>query len=274
MLSRVQSKCAVRMDKYKDTLLTGIKQLYILGSLPNKKLYADNKAIAEIKRLESVSLNSNPSMWNRTDADESVKIAFLNANSIKEKCSWIKSDYHLQKASVICLSETWLEVTDPGFSLSLPGFKLSLCNVGRGQGLATYHREEGVFTLEKSFKSSRVTIIKLTSDRLDIISIYRSSDGDLEMLVEQMRSLISPDKNCVVGGDMNLNLLESDNNIFTQFMKSKGFQQLVKLSTHIGGGLLDHCYVKIDRGNVCVELCPKVYSDHDAVLVSYHQIAM
>ena len=133
--------------------MTGIEQLYILGLLPSKKLYADKKALAEVQRLERVSLNLNPSVWNKTDPDV-LKIAFLNANSIKEKFSWIKSDHNLQKAEVICLSETWLEVTDPGFSLSLPGFKLSLCNVGRGQGIATYHREEGVFAREKSFKSS------------------------------------------------------------------------------------------------------------------------
>ena len=47
MLSRVQS----------------MSQLFILGSVPVEKFYADQKALEELNRLESISMNKNPSGW-------------------------------------------------------------------------------------------------------------------------------------------------------------------------------------------------------------------
>ena len=96
-----------------------LDQLFILGEIQNAKLYADQKALQEVQRLEKVSLNNNPSVWNILD-DSVVKVCFLNVRSIKRKFHWIEFDKHLQKADVIFLSETWLDLTDKG--ISLPDF--------------------------------------------------------------------------------------------------------------------------------------------------------
>ena len=88
----------------------------------------------------------------------------------------------------------------------------------------------------------------------------------LEVLVE---ILISPKKSCVVGGDFNLDLLKNRSFKLTTFLTSQGFKQLVDKSTHIHGGLIDHCYVSILNGESYeVEVIPKVYSDHDALCFS------
>ena len=47
MLSRVQS----------------IEQLFILHSLPINKFYADTKALDDLERLNNISININPPIW-------------------------------------------------------------------------------------------------------------------------------------------------------------------------------------------------------------------
>ena len=88
MLSRVQS----------------LEQLYILKELPKDKLYADQKAMAEINRLEEISINKNPSPWN-TDGQSGIKIVFFNVQSMKNKFRMIATDQHLLKGDILLMSE-------------------------------------------------------------------------------------------------------------------------------------------------------------------------
>ena len=44
-----------------------LDQLFILEELPEKKLSSDSKALAEVRRLEEVSINQNPSAWYKED---------------------------------------------------------------------------------------------------------------------------------------------------------------------------------------------------------------
>ena len=100
-----------------------LDQLFILHEVPRKKLYADKKALEEVQRLEAISINKNPSLWNKHDASL-TKIAFLNIQSIQNKMDWIASDHSLQQATCMFISETWLDRNDSG--ISLPGYQTSL----------------------------------------------------------------------------------------------------------------------------------------------------
>ena len=247
MLSRVQS----------------IQQLLIVGELPAKKLYADQKALNEVKRLEAVSLNNNPTVWNQKSEVSAVKICFLNCQSLKLKFSSLQSDGSLQMATVIMLSETWLDDTDT--NISLPGYNVSLNNVGRGGGTATFYR--GNFTLECEIQAERMNISKVASNSLDVIGVYRSNSGNLEDLIDILQSLINLQRPTVIGGDFNLDLHKDKDNIMTQYLITVGFKQVVTKGTHIQGGLLDHCYIRL-VGEHVVELVPKFYSDHESVCVT------
>ena len=165
MLSRVQS----------------LEQLFILNEVPTKKLYADVKALREIERLESVSINKNPSTWNNEKS--LAKIAFLNIQSIHTKLDWIECDHSLQQANVIFVSETWLDKNDT--NIFLPGYSVSVNSVGTGHGTATFYR--GNFILEKDIHVDRINVTKLSSPTLDVICVYRSSDGNLEVLVDILK---------------------------------------------------------------------------------------
>ena len=72
MLSRVQS----------------ISQLFILGSVPAEKFYADPKALEELERLQNISMNRNPSCWEKEN-NEMLKIFSLNCQSLRNKIQHI-----------------------------------------------------------------------------------------------------------------------------------------------------------------------------------------
>ena len=97
MLSRVQS----------------LEQLFILGSLPANKIYADDKALQELDRLNSISMNKNPQRWDKTMKGD-IRIFSLNCQSLQGKLNFIRDDKTVNKSDLICISETWLSSDEPG----------------------------------------------------------------------------------------------------------------------------------------------------------------
>ena len=248
MLSRVQS----------------LEQLHILEKFPEEKLYIDQKALMEIRRLEEISINRNPSPWDKDD-QTLTKVVYLNVRSIKNKFDMITSDYSLLNADIILLNETWIDRED--INITLDGYKVSLNGGGRGRGTVAFFKRK--FTVSNEFNENRVTITKLSSEDLDIINIYRSSDGNIEMVVEILQTLINIQKVTLIGGDINICFIKNRKNPLSSYLMSLGFSQLVKQATHIDGGLIDHVYfLQVEEQfEVHLELVAKYYSDHDATCV-------
>ncbi len=217
MLSRVQS----------------LEQLYILGSLPEKKLYVDTKALAEVKRLEEVSVNNNPSPWDKED-QMSTKLVFLNTRSIKNKFEMIKTDHNLLKAEVILLTETWLNEGDQ--NVHLEGYRTSLLGGGRGGGTAAFLKSE--FLIRDEFLEDGITLTKASNEKIDIINIYRAQSGKIDKMVNIIKKLLNLNKTTIIGGDIIICFLKKKTNPFIQFLLSLQFSQLVKYPTHLDGGSL------------------------------------
>ena len=121
MLSRVQN----------------IDQVFILGSLPKDKFYADGQALEELKRLHSVSFNKNPPLWEQ-QLTWSLKIFSFNIRSLNENLEDLKYDPTIKFSDIICLSETWLTTDSDVNGLKLHDYDLHLNSVGHGKGIAVY----------------------------------------------------------------------------------------------------------------------------------------
>ena len=242
-----------------------LDQLYILEELPEDKIYASIPAQDEIKRLVEVSINRNPSVWDCGD-ESRMRIGFLNCRSMKNKFKHIKADKSLLKSDVIVLTETWLEPKQMEKDYELENFSKSLSSKGRGKGIAVYFNHQ--FLHVKNIDADGFTISKLSSKNVDVIGIYKSRDGDSRDLMTQLDNLITENKTTIIGGDFNVCVLRCPNNLITERLQEKKFQQVVKQATHIEGGLLDHVYIKQieDREySLEIELSPKYYSDHDCI---------
>ena len=242
-----------------------LDQLYILEELPEDKIYASIPAQDEIKRLVEVSINRNPSVWDCGD-ESRMRIGFLNCRSMKNKFKHLKADKSLLKSDVIVLTETWLEPKQMEKDYELENFSKSLSSKGRGKGIAVYFNHQ--FLHVKNIDADGFTISKLSSKNADVIGIYKSRDGDSRDLMTQLDNLITENKTTIIGGDFNVCVLRCPNNLITERLQEKKFQQVVKQATHIEGGLLDHVYIKQieDREySLEIELSPKYYSDHDCI---------
>ena len=239
-----------------------LQQLFILGSLPEKKIYACGQALLELKRMENISININPGKWER-DLQNGVKIFSLNCQSLKNKFVDLFEDPILALSDVVCLSETWLTDSADETLIQLMGFKLHTVSVGHGKGLATYFREDK-FIHSFDVKIRGMQLTKLSSQLVDVISVYRSKDGGLKTLTDQII-------NKTTCGDVNVCLRTNKQNLLTKVLKTVGYSQLVKESTHIRGGVIDHAYFK--QGESELEADVSLYSpyytafDHDALLI-------
>ena len=254
MLSRVQS----------------LSQLFIIGSLPDNKFYASPKALMELERLLSVSVNMNPPVWEQKH-DWSVKIVSLNCQSLVDKIEELREDQMLLISDIICLTETWLKSDSITENIMIPGFDLHLNSVGVGKGIGTYFKSAKC-SPEFNIKKQKLQITKISSSEIDVFNIYRSQGADSLELVADLREKISKDKITIVCGDLNLCFIKQRENCVTKMLEDYGFNQLVKEATHIKGGHIDHVYSNHDPGlfQVDVMMYSPYYTsrDHDALFIT------
>ena len=251
-----------------------IDQLFILGEVPISKFYTSEKALTELKKLEENSVNKNPPSWEQENPG-SFRISLLNCRDIKTKYLDIKSDLMIQKSDVICLNETWLNDDDDDKEfLQFLGYKLKLNSAGSGKGIASYYKEDN-FHFELNIKMGKVQIMKLSSEEMDIINIYRSPDShriDDQMTIQEIQKTIQTEKFTLILGDMNLCYMKNQKNILIEYLETLGFKQLVTESTHIEGGHLDLLFSNHEAFKYDVDIIIfstyYTYRDHDALLVT------
>ena len=169
-------------------------------------------------------------------------------------------------SDVIILTETWLEQKQMEQDYVLENFNMNLNSQGRGKGMAIYFKNQ--FQHVKNVNGEGFTISMLSSEKLDVIGIYKSKEGDSRDMMTQLSALIVQNKATIIGGDFNICALKHQNNLIAERLKEQKFLQVVKQATHIEGGLLDHVYIKQggDTDYSCeIEVTPKYYSDHDCI---------
>ena len=119
-----------------------LDQIYILGELPENKIYPIPKALNEIKRLEEICINNNPSSWDMQSTPGVTKISFLNTRSLVNKFENIRCDFSLHQSDIIILVETWIPERTEKKQYELKNFEAHLNSSGRGKGIAVYTKKE------------------------------------------------------------------------------------------------------------------------------------
>ena len=247
-----------------------LTQLFIIGELDEKKIYPDQSALEELRRMNEVSINNNPSIWNRERVRD-VKISALNCRSLRSKINDIKKDFEFCISDMVCLSETWLNENDELMDLQIGNYSLHVNSIGCGKGLATYFRQEK-FSHEFDIKENEIQISKFTSEELDVFSIYRSNNCQLNF-EDVFEDLLVKDKPTLILGDMNICYQKQRRDVNIQYLESKQFKQLVKGATHLLGGQIDHAYFVDPQSaftNVDVEQYSPYYTarDHNGLLIT------
>ena len=249
MLSRVQN----------------IDQIYILGSLPKEKFYADPSALEELARLHSVSVNKTPELWEQ-DLPGSYKVCSFNIRSLYEHMEDLRHDPVIKGSDIICLSETWL--LNDTYGTTLQDYDLHLNSVGSGKGLAVFY-DANKFWHSKDVKTALFQITKMTASGMDVIAVYRSSHGNQELLLRHLIELIDEQRTTIICGDFNICSIKERNTTLINALRKMGFEEKVKKATHIKGGHIDHVYFHSPHKKYSLEAM--LYSpyyptkDHDAI---------
>ena len=114
---------------------------------------------------------------------------------------------------------------------------------------------------------------KFSSANLDLISIYRSSQGNLQEMNNFIKQLRNRNVPQVVVGDLNFHYLEETNNSTKEFFKQEKYSQLIMEPTHTEGNILDHAYVRDERNLLIftAEVQTKYYTDHRGISLIVEQ---
>ena len=255
-----------------------LSQLYFLNEFNEEKMYPNSKALAELERLDSISLNMNPSDWNKPLSDV-IKISSLNCRSLKKHHYDIISDNTLLCSDLIALQETWLEeIEDYDTHLEemkkfdIQDYQLHTVSCGRGKGIITYFKNS-IFSHIEDYKDTTFQLSKFQSGKCDVINIYRSQNGDFNQLKEQLSTMIDMDKPTLLIGDFNFCYLSSSAKPLRDFFRLNNFKQLIKEPTHIDGNIIDQAYMKDCKNNLRTEtfMQSKYYSDHRGIDIIVRQ---
>ena len=218
---------------------------------------------------------------------ESVCILHLNVQglSAKSRSKYVDllCDVELQKADVVCLTETHFSC-DNQISIS----DIWQCKQGSIYRFDRNGRKGGgvLMAVSGQYRSKQigmeshleaVAIELYCPDQVVLICLYLSPSVNKKAAVKCVRKLLYDvsdlgDK-VVVIGDFNEDLLSdaSDKSVFN-FFGNCGFKQHVYKATTDYGSLLDHLYTRGVK-DVGVEVLDTYYSDHDRVFSFFQEFS-
>ena len=245
-----------------------IEQVFIHKELPEGKIRTSTTGLEELKRLKEISLNENPTPWNRRI--NCVKIAFVNCAGLKAHFEDIKKDEKILKAHLLHVDETHIEEDSDVSGLQIDGFDSHFINVGNGKGIATY-RASHISATNSSFKAEKLQIAKVALMELDSINLYRSSNKSIIETWEALEKQIDQERTTIITGDFNICLRKYKNNVLMTALTNCGFKQLQNEASQIRGGNIDHIYWRDPRGEwnePSIERDSPYFSDHDRFLIT------
>ena len=243
-----------------------LEQIYVLNKLEEGKIRASKKALKELEKMNERSINQNPIPW-KQENENFLKIATLNCMNLKANYEDILCDRTLLQSLVIALSETWLE---KGTELHIDGYTAHFNSIGPGKGLAVYLKDDR-FEKTVTINLENMQMLKLKSQDLDFITVYRSERGNSTELLQHIKESIDQNSATLISGDFNICYNSHRNNKITKFLETSGFKQLITEATHIKGRQIDHLYFKPGKkinANPIIYRYSPYYSDHDAICVT------
>ena len=248
-----------------------LNQGFIIEDFDPRKLYPSQKALKELARMNEISINQNPSPWNKQSRN-SIKVLFLNCAGLKPHFEDFKKDKNVSKADIINIAETSILPTDNEDLFALQGYEHSFLKVGSGKGIENYYKID-MFKADKTLVMERFQAAKFKNEKIDIIAIYRSHALNSSTILQELTKLIDLKRTTLIVGDFNLCYKENANHRLIKGLEELGFKQLLHEPTHIRGRTIDHAYLLEEnrRMKIAIERYSPYYSDHDAICIIFHE---
>ena len=233
------------------------------------KIKTYESAEEELRRLERISLNRNPTPWDST-TEGAIKIASLNCAGFFPHLKDLTADLRLMKGDIVHVQETSITDENKTDHLDFTNHKVNFINVGLGKGVAAFV-DNNMEYIKEEIVEDRLQIMKISTKDLDAINVYRSDGYSLTDTFIKLEEVIDNFKTTLITGDFNVCLLKNPSNKLTRKLEEIGFSQLVDRATHVEGGQIDHVYWRDlpgDWTDPVLEQYSPYYSDHDGILVT------
>ena len=238
-----------------------LSQLFIVESVCSEKIYACDKAMVELERLETVALNVKP-------VNQTAMIS-CNIRSLRKNFEDFLRASAIKEAYIICLQETWLDPEDDiDLANMLDGdWNYKNNSVGKGKGITTIYKSE--FVLDRNITKPDYQMNKIISESTDVINIYRSTGANTSEILEDIKALYDGSKHTIIMGDFNICYIKDCSHDIYTTLRNLGFKQLVDNPTHIEGSLIDCVFIACPTNEVShtVSQQAQYYTDHDLIKV-------
>ena len=194
-------------------------------------IWDTKNALEELNRLEKISLNRNPSMWMNDDQLGVLRICSLNCAGLQAHFEDIKADERIQKADVLLLQETSLNVdNNDNFELTSHPIQFHVRD-GRGKGVSVYMKQR--YAGKTMYKEEGFQIAGFSMEELAILNIYRSSTSSKEAFCDKLLEVIDSTRVQMIFGDFNVCGQREKMSRIPRFLSNLGFTQLVHEATQI-----------------------------------------
>ena len=236
-----------------------LSQLFILNNLYTDNWKTSADALLELENSEKEALNTI------TKDDNSFEIISMNVRSLRKNFQDVVRQFEFWPCDVMCLQETWLMPGEDPAKYEVGGMIPFVNSVGLGKGIATYCKPP--FKLKQHYCLDNCQLTKISSEKLEIINVYRSSN--CQVFEDELEFLITIKKPTLVCGDTNINVTTGSPRLINTMTKL-GFTQLVLGSTHDKGGTIDQVFVNsLLRDTTALEIIKTrvSFSDHDMIRI-------
>jgi exonuclease III len=213
-----------------------------------------------------------------------IKYAILHMNirSMFKNFRSFQVSFVDQKADIIILSEVNCKETDVN-KFQIKGFKIfSQTREGRGGGLIIYIRSSfKCKQIKCNFKFSESLALKI-NDELSLVAIYRKPSLSKVNFVNELNVFLESinDKNLIICGDMNINLLDTDDTIVTKYEDTMADHGLLKLidkptreefsGNNFSSTLIDHMFARVHNLKHIAAVLKYKISDHYGICAMFY----
>ena len=211
-----------------------------------------------------------------------LKIVHLNIHYLYPKLDEIKLTLSKQDIDILCLCETFLNDTFSENELNIDNYKLFRKDRHTlGGGLIIYIRDDIPCNHRNDLESTSIETlcieIKQPNSKSFLLSyVYRPPSSKVQWIKDFtliMEKSLPGEKECIVIGDFNFDLLKTDNysKSWLELMESMNFAQLVKDPTRVTSNsatMIDHAFSNIPLNISCVNVPCYSISDHYPVCIT------
>ena len=239
-----------------------LSQIYIIEKLFEEKWRASASGLREYNAGLQNAINID-----REEEKKCFEIVSMNILSLRKHHPDLMRRFERKSIDCLCLQETWLPRNDDAGLYKIRDMVPHLNSIGRGKGIATYSSR--LFQLREFICEEDFQMMKVSSDFLDIINVYRSQGS--KVFRDKMEFVVDTSRPTILCGDTNIDINGDKGKELIVFMKNLGLTQLVKKPTHDKGGVLDHVYVTDDLfEKVSVTQTGVFFSDHDLITIKLY----